>query len=76
LLAHAMEILGTDRVDLVDLRRASGLLRYRAARDGQLLFEAKPGLDDAFRLEATRFWCEVAPLLQRGYDDVLAGLSR
>jgi threonyl-tRNA synthetase len=76
LLTRAVEILGTDRVDLVDLRRASGLLRYRAARDGQLLFEAKPGLDDAFRLEATRFWCEVEPLLQRGYDDVLAGLAR
>ena len=76
LLARAMEMLGTDRVDLVDLRRASGLLRYRAARDGQLLFEARPGLDDAFRFEATQFWCDVAPVLQRGYDDVLAGLTR
>lgn len=76
LRARCVEVLGTDRVDLVDLRRASGLLRYRAARDGQLLFEARAGLDDQFRLEAARFWCEAAPVLQRGYEDVLAELTR
>lgn len=71
LRGRCVEILGTDRVDLVDLRCASGLLRYRAARDGQLLFEARRGLDDEFRLEAARFWCDAGPVLQRGYEDVL-----
>lgn len=76
LRAGLVETLHTDRLDLVDLRRASGLLRYRAARDGQVVFEARPGLDDAFRLEAVRFWCDAAPVLQRGYEDVLAELTR
>ena len=76
LLARCVEVLGTDRVDLVDLRRANGLLRYRAARDGQLVFEVRPGLADAFRLEAALFWCDAAPVLQRGYEHVLAELTR
>lgn len=75
-LAELIEGLGTDHVDLVDLGRASGLLRYRAARDGRTVYEAAPGLADRFRLEAARFWCDAAAVLQRGYDDVLAGLSR
>jgi predicted nucleotidyltransferase len=72
--AQVIEMLGTDRVDLVDLARAGGLLRYRAARDGHLVFESRPGIDDAFRLEAAQFWCDAGPILQRGYEDVLAGL--
>lgn len=75
LLATLVEIVGSDRVDLVDLRRASGLLRYRAARDGQLIYEARPGIGDDFRLEAARFWCDAAPVLERGYDEVLAELE-
>jgi predicted nucleotidyltransferase len=70
-----VEIVGSDRVDIVDLRRASGLLRYRAARDGHLLYEARPRLAEAFRLDAAQFWCDVAPVLQRGYDGVLADLT-
>jgi len=35
--------LGTDRIDLVDLARAGGLVRYRAARDGKLVIERQPG---------------------------------
>lgn len=76
LQARVVDVLGTDRIDLVDLERASGLLRYRAARDGQLLFEARSGLADHFRFEAVRFWCDAAPVLQRGYEDVLAELTQ
>lgn len=71
-----VEIVGSDRVDLVDLSRASGLLRYRAARDGVTLFEARPRLAEAFRLEAVDFWCDAAPILRQGYDAVLARLDR
>jgi predicted nucleotidyltransferase len=74
-LAALVEALGTDRIDLVDLGRASGLLRYRAARDGQTLYERAPGVAHRFRLEAVRFWCDAAPILQRGYDEVLAELT-
>lgn len=66
--------VGTDRVDLVDLHGASGLLRYRAARDGVTLFERVPGLADAFRVEAVDFWCDAGPLLQRAFEGVLREL--
>ena len=74
-LGAAVEASGTDRLDLVDLERASGLLRYRAARDGQVLFELRPDLENRFRLEATRFWCDAAYVLRQGYDAVLAELK-
>jgi predicted nucleotidyltransferase len=73
-LAVLVEALGTDHVDLVDLERASGLLRYRAARDGLTVYEAVPGLANRFRLDAVRFWCDAGPVLRRGYDAVLAEL--
>ena len=74
-LGAVVEIVGTDRVDLVDLRRASGLLRYGAARDGRIVFEARPRLAERFSLDAAQFWCDAEFVLQRGYDDVLAGLK-
>ena len=74
LLAAIVEIVGSDRVDLVDLQRASGLLRYRAARDGLLVYEAHPRLAERFRLDAAQFWCDAAPVLRRGYEGVLAEL--
>jgi predicted nucleotidyltransferase len=74
-LGTLVELVGSDRVDLVDLRRASGLLRYRAARDGRLVYEARPGLGERFCLEAAQFWCDAAPVLQRGYNEVLADLK-
>lgn len=75
LLGVLVEAVGSDRVDLVDLRRAGGLLRYRVARDGQVVYEARPQLADAFRFEAVQFWCDAAAVLQRGYDEVLAELT-
>lgn len=75
LLDRLVTRIGADRVDLADLRRAGGLLRYRAARDGRVVFEGRAGLADAFWLEAVRFWCDAAPVLQPGYDRVLAAIE-
>jgi predicted nucleotidyltransferase len=75
LLAAPVETVGSDRVDLVDLDRASGLLRYRAARDGVALFESRSRLMEGFCLDAADFWCDAEPILRRGYDDVLADLK-
>ena len=74
LLAALVEGLQDDRVDLVDLRRAGGLLRYRAARDGLLVHETAAGLFERHRLQAVRFWCENTAVLERGYDEVLESL--
>ncbi len=71
LLAGLVEALHDDRIDLADLATAGGLLRFRAARDGEVLFESRPGLGEQFRLEAVGFWCDAQPLLQPGYQSVL-----
>jgi predicted nucleotidyltransferase len=75
LLADVVLTLGSDRVDLVDLARASALLRYRAARDGVVLHEAV-GEFDRFRVEAISFYCEVQPVIGEAYRRVLQTLPR
>ena len=75
LMAALAAAVGSERVDLVDLARASGLLRYRVARDGVLVYEARPGIFDRFRFEAARFWYDAEPVLRPGYDAILDGLG-
>ena len=75
IMAALAEAIGSERVDLVDLARTSGLLRYRAARDGVLVYEARPGIFDRFRFEAARFWYDAEPVLRAGYDAVLDRLG-
>ena len=67
---------GTDRIDMADLDRAGALLRYRAARDGRLVYEREPGVDGRFRLAAADFWCDAGPLLRQAYANVLGELGR
>jgi predicted nucleotidyltransferase len=67
--------LGTDAIDLSDLATAGGLLRYRTARDGLVLFERAPQLFDKFWFNAVSFWCDAAPVLQAGYKTVLDRLG-
>lgn len=74
LLAALVEVLEDDRVDLVDLGRAGGLLRYRAACDGVAVYEARFDLFDRYRLQAAQFWCDNASVFERGYEEVLEAL--
>lgn len=75
LLADVTTVLGTDDVDLVDLARASGLLRFRAATDGVVLHEAAPGVHHDFALAAALHWYDVEPIVRRVHEDLLAGLT-
>ena len=75
LLAAIVKAVGTDRVDLVDLTRAGALLRFRAASEGQPLYEAKPDEFARYWLDAVSFWCDMAPLIHAGYESVLAELG-
>jgi hypothetical protein len=75
LAAELTAALGTDAVDLVDLDRASALLRFRAARDGLPLLERPAGSFERFQLEAVRFWCDAGPVIRAAQDDVLAALG-
>ncbi len=75
LSATLTEILGTDEVDVVDLRRTSALLRYRMARDGIPLLERPSGEFQRFQLEAVQFWCDTETVIRSAHDDVLAALG-
>jgi predicted nucleotidyltransferase len=75
LMATLASAVGSERLDLVDLAHASGLLRYRAARDGVLVYEATPGSFDRFRFDAARFWFDAEPVLRSGYIGVLDRLG-
>jgi len=76
LLSRLVARLNTERVDLVDLDRANGLLRYRAAAEGKTLHEAVPGEFERFWFDALSFWCDAEPILRAGYEGVLARLGR
>ncbi len=54
--------LGTDRLDLVDLRRAGPLLAFEVARTGSLLFEQPPGAFRQFQSVASRRYCDTGKL--------------
>ena len=75
LLLALVTALNTERIDLVDLEHAGAVLRYRAARDGRPLVSAEPGAFERFAVEAVTFWCDIAPVLEAGYTDVLAELE-
>lgn len=75
LRAPLTERLGTDRIDLVDLTRASGQLRYRAARDGRPVFTRTPDEWSRFWMEAVSFWCDAGPVLGPAYRGVLLELG-
>lgn len=71
-LADLVLALGTDRVDLARLRGAGGLFRYRVARDGEPVYEARQGVFADFWTRAVTFWCDAEPVLRPAYDAVLA----
>ena len=72
-LGVIVRALSTENVDLVDLRTASGLLRFRVAREGRLVW-GEEDLMHRFRLEAATFWGDTEPVLRSAYDAVLARL--
>lgn len=76
LIADLAGALSTDHVDLVDLDRAGGLLRYRVARDGSPVYEKHPHAFEQFWLDAVSFWCDARHVLELSYDAILARVSR
>jgi predicted nucleotidyltransferase len=76
LLAHLAQALDSDRIDLADLARAGGQLRFRVARDGQVLFSRNEGEWDRFWMDAVSFGCDAGPVLREAYDGALQELTR
>jgi len=76
LLADLVVALGSEAVDLVDLDRAGGLVRFRAARDAVVIAEPDEAAFARFWLDAVSYWCDMGPIIRAGYDGVLAELER
>jgi predicted nucleotidyltransferase len=68
--------IGTDRLDLVDLRRASPLLMMAVARSGHLLFEKRPGVYRQFQALASRRYCDTEKLRRAQRRAIHAFLAR
>lgn len=62
-------------VDLVNVERASAVLRFNVARDGVLLFERRPRAFDDFREQVSRFWCEAGAVIDKAQAAMLARLG-
>lgn len=60
LRAAITNCLETERVDLVDLQRASPVLRFEILRTGQLLYVADPALSERFELATLRLYRDTA----------------
>lgn len=67
--------LRTDALDLADLSRSNGLLRYRVARDGLPVFERLPGAFHRFWEQAVFFWLDIEAVIRPAYRDILHRLG-
>lgn len=68
--------LRTDRLDLVDLRRAGPTLAMEVARSGRLLFESRPGAFREFQSLASRRYCDTAKLRRAQHRAIRVFLAR
>jgi predicted nucleotidyltransferase len=59
------DCLGTERVDLVDLRRASPVLRFEIVRSGRPLYVADEEIQERFELATLREYRDTHPLRRR-----------
>ncbi len=55
-------LLHADTVDVVDLRRASSLLKFSAVKNGMLLYEREPGMFNEFYSLAFRRYVDTKKL--------------
>jgi len=76
MLARLADALDSDRIDLADLARAGGQLRFRVARDGHVVYSRREGEWDRFWTGAVSFWCDAGPVLREAYDGALQELDR
>jgi len=59
---RVIRLLRTDNVDVVDLKRASPILRFSAAKYGRLLYERLPGVFNEFYSLAFRRYMDTEKL--------------
>jgi len=75
LLGSLVRTLECDAIDLVDLARASGHLRYRAAADAVVVHGAT-SVFNQFWFDAVSYWCDMQGVIRAEYARALAELPR
>ncbi len=73
--AFLSKLLKVDDIDVVDLNRASGVLRYQVAAQGIVLFERAPDTFTDYVLEVLRFWLHVEPIIRKSQQEQLRSLG-
>lgn len=63
-----VESLGTERVDLVDLRCASPVLRFEILRTGRPIYVADEEFQERFELATLRLYRDTQPLRRQQRD--------
>ena len=59
---RVIRLLHTDNIDVVDLRRASPLLKFSAVKNGKVLYEKTPGIFNEFYSLAFRVYVDTKKL--------------
>jgi len=69
-------LLGTNFIDLVNLKRPSPLLTYLACKEAVLLYEKEKGLFANFRIYAFKHFVETKPLRELNFKRTLGYIKQ
>lgn len=65
LLEAIVDVLGTDRLDLVDLRKASPVLRFEILRGGRSIYVSDEDLRERYEMETIHLYRDTEPMRRR-----------
>lgn len=65
LLEAIADVLGTDRLDLVDLRKASPVLRFEILRSGRPIYISDEDLRERYEMETIHLYRDTEPMRRR-----------
>ena len=68
---NVIRFLHTDTIDVIDLRRASPLLKFSAMKNGVLIYEREPGIFNAFYSLAFRIYVDTKKLRDAQANTIL-----
>jgi len=65
LRSQIREILGTERLDLIDLKRTSPVVRFEIISTGQLIYAVSDAVENRFELDTIHLYRDTAPQRRR-----------
>jgi len=63
-----MEHLGTERVDLIDLKTAPLDLKMRIVREGKLIYKRSDEDENRFEMDVIRKYLDFEPIMRRRFE--------